>query len=81
LFLCRGNPTLPAEWNTANKQTASVNARKFGHIEQVVSSNCSADGIHINAYNCTVFFDNFYAFHNGVYGVFTQGTAALRSSR
>jgi hypothetical protein len=73
-FSVATTPTGPAEWNTANKQTASVNAQKFGHIEEVMFSNCSADGIHINAYNYMLFFDNFYAFHNGVYGVFTQGT-------
>ena len=37
-------------------------------------SNCSRDGIHINVYNYMLFFDNFYAFNNGVYGVYTQGT-------
>jgi hypothetical protein len=66
--------TGPAEWNTANKQTAAVNAQKWGHIEEVMFSNCSADGIHINAYNYMLFFDNFYVFHNGVYGIYTQGT-------
>jgi hypothetical protein len=37
-------------------------------------SNCSADGIHINPYNYMLFFDNFYVYKNGVYGVYTQGT-------
>ena len=66
--------TGPAEWNTANKRTAPVNAQKWGHIEEVMFSNCSNDGIHINAYNYMLFFDNFYAFNNGVYGLYTQGT-------
>ena len=67
-------PVSPAEWNTANKRTVPVNAQKWGHVEEVMFSNCSADGIHINAYNYMLFFDNFYAFNNGVYGVYTQGT-------
>jgi hypothetical protein len=64
----------PAEWNTANKRTAPVNAQKWGHIEEVMFSHCSADGIHINEFNYMLFFDNFYAFDNGVYGLYTQGT-------
>jgi hypothetical protein len=64
----------PAEWNTANKQTAPINAQKWGHIEEVMFSNCSADGIHITAFNYMLFFDNFYAYGNGVYGLYTQGT-------
>jgi hypothetical protein len=66
--------TGPAEWNTANKRTAPVNAQKWGHIEEVMFSHCSADGIHINEFNYMLFFDNFYAFDNGVYGLYTQGT-------
>ena len=66
--------TGPAEWNTANKKTAPVNAQKWGHIEEVMFSHCSADGIHINQFNYMLFFDNFYAFDNGVYGLYTQGT-------
>jgi hypothetical protein len=66
--------TGPAEWNTANKKTAPVNAQKWGHIEEVMFSHCSADGIHINKFNYMLFFDNFYAFDNGVYGLYTQGT-------
>jgi hypothetical protein len=49
----------PAEWNTANKETAPVNAQKWGHVEEVMFSHCSADGIHINAFNYMLFFDNF----------------------
>jgi len=67
-------PLSPAEWNTSNKQTAPVNAQKWGHIEEVMFSNCSADGIHIHAYNYMLFFDNFYVYHNGVYGIYTEGT-------
>jgi hypothetical protein len=66
--------TGPAEWNTANKRTAPVNAQKWGHVEEVMFSHCSADGIHINAFNYMLFFDNFYAFDNGVYGLYTLGT-------
>jgi Pectate lyase superfamily protein len=66
--------TGPAEWNTANKRPAEVNAQKWGHIEEVMFSNCSEDGIHINVYNYMLFFDNFYSYNNGVYGVYTQGT-------
>ena len=73
-FSTATTPTGPVKWNTANKQTTSVNAQKWGHIEEVMFSNCSADGIHINVYNYMLFFDNFYAFNNGVYGVYTQGT-------
>jgi hypothetical protein len=67
-------PVSPTEWNTANKQTASINAQKWGHVEEVMFSNCSADGVHIDVYNYALFFSNFYAFNNGVYGVYTQGT-------
>lgn len=66
--------TGPAEWNTANKRTAPVNAQKWGHIEEVMFSHCSADGIHINEFNYMLFFDNFYSFDNGVYGLYTEGT-------
>jgi hypothetical protein len=66
--------TGPAEWNTANKRTAPVNAQKWGHIEEVMFSHCSADGIHINEFNYMLFFDNIYAFDNGVYGIYTKGT-------
>jgi pectate lyase-like protein len=66
--------TGPAEWNTANKRTAPANAQKWGHIEEVMFSHCSGDGIHINEFNYMLFFDNFYAFDNGVYGLYTQGT-------
>ena len=66
--------TGPAEWNTANKRTAAVNAQKWGHVEEVMFSHCSADGVHINEFNYMLFFDNFYAFDNGVYGLYTQGT-------
>ncbi|ADV84966.1 hypothetical protein AciPR4_4221 [Terriglobus saanensis SP1PR4] len=66
--------TGPAEWNTSNKRTAPVNAQKWGHIEEVMFSNCSADGIHINSFNYMLFFDNFYVFNNGVYGIFSSGT-------
>ena len=66
--------TGPAEWNTANKRTSRVNAQKWGHIEEVMFSHCSADGIHINAFNYMLFFDSFYSFDNGVYGLYTEGT-------
>jgi hypothetical protein len=66
--------TGPAEWNTANKRTAPVNAQKWGHVEEAMFSHCSADGIHIDKFNYMLFFDNFYAFDNGVYGLYTQGT-------
>lgn len=64
----------PAEWNSANKQTAPVNAQKWGHIDEVMFTHCSADGIHINQFNYMLFFDNIYAFDNGVYGLYTSGT-------
>jgi hypothetical protein len=66
--------TGPAMWNTANKRTTDVNAQKWGHIEEVMFSNCSEDGIHINVYNYMLFFDTFYSYNNGVYGLYTQGT-------
>jgi hypothetical protein len=66
--------TGPAEWNTANKRIAPTNAQKWGHVEEVMFSHCSADGIHINEFNYMLFFDTFYAFGNGVYGLYTQGT-------
>jgi hypothetical protein len=63
----------PAEWNSANKRTAPVNAQKWGHIDEVMFTHCSADGIHINQFNYMLFFDNIYAFDNGVYGLYTSG--------
>jgi hypothetical protein len=62
------------EWNTANKQRAPVNAQKWGHVEEVMFSHCSADGIHIHAFNYMLYFDNFYSFDNGRYGLYTEGT-------
>jgi hypothetical protein len=73
-FFVAPTSTGPAEWNTANKQTAPVNAQKWGHVQEVMFSHCSVDGIHINAFNYMLFFDNFYAFDNGVYGIYTEGT-------
>jgi len=73
-FFVAPTSTQPAEWNTANKRTAPVNAQKWGHVEEVMFSHCSVDGIHINAFNYMLFFDNFYAFDNGVYGLYTEGT-------
>lgn len=73
-FFVAPAPLSPAEWNTANKRTAPVNAQKWGHIEEVMFSHCSMDGIHINAFNYMLFFDNFYVFDNGVYGLYTEGT-------
>ncbi len=73
-FSTASTPTGPAAWNTQNKHIAPINAQKWGHIEEVMFSNCSADGIHVNAFNYMLMFDNFYAFNNGMYGVFTQGT-------
>jgi hypothetical protein len=73
-FFVAPTSTGPAEWNTANKETAPVNAQKWGHVEEVMFSHCSVDGIHINAFNYMLFFDNFYVFDNGVYGVYTEGT-------
>jgi Pectate lyase superfamily protein len=66
--------TGPAAWNTANKERAPVNAQKWGHVEEVMFSHCSVDGIHIRAFNYMLFFDNFYSFDNGVYGLYTEGT-------
>jgi hypothetical protein len=66
--------TGPAEWNTANKHAASTNAQKWGHIEEVMFSNCSGSGIQVKAFNYMLFFDNFYVFNNGVYGIYTEGT-------
>jgi hypothetical protein len=34
----------PAEWNPANKRTALVNAQKWGYIDEVMFTHCSADG-------------------------------------
>jgi Pectate lyase superfamily protein len=64
----------PTEWNSANKRTTPVNVQKWGHIDEVMFTHCSADGIHIKQFNYMLFFDNFYAFDNGVYGLYTTGT-------
>lgn len=66
-------PASPTEFNVANKRTAAVNAQKWGHIEEVMFSNCSGDGVHISQFNYMLFLDNFYTFDNGVYGVYTNG--------
>jgi Pectate lyase superfamily protein len=66
-------PASPAEFNTANKQTATVNAQKWGHIEEVMFSHCSRDGIHISRFNYMLFLDNFYTLENGEYGVYSEG--------
>ena len=73
-FFVAATPVGSAEWNTANKQTTAINSQKWGHIDEVMFSNCTRDGIHIEPYNYMLFFDNFYVFQNGVYGVYTQGT-------
>lgn len=79
-FSTATTPESPTEWNTANKQTATTNAQKWGHIEEVMFSNCSNDGIFINQYNYLLYFDNFYAYNNGVYGIYTGGTDSLFSN-
>ncbi len=79
-FSTATTPESPTAWNTANKQTASITAQKWGHIEEVMFSNCSNDGIFIKVYNYLLYFDNFYAFNNGVYGIYTQGTDSLFSN-
>jgi hypothetical protein len=73
-FTVQTSPISPEEWNTANKQTAASNSSRWGHIEEMMFSNCSQDGVHINVYNYAMFFTNFYIFNNGVYGLWTQGT-------
>ena len=73
-FFVAPAPLGPTEWNTANKRTAPINAQKWGHVEEVMFSHCSGDGVHISEFNYMLFFDNFYAFDNGVYGLYTEGT-------
>lgn len=79
-FSTTATPESPTEWNTANKQTASLIAQKWGHIEEVMFSNCSNDGIFINVYNYLLYFDNFYTFNNGVYGLYIRGTDSFFSN-
>jgi hypothetical protein len=65
-----------------DKRSAPVNAQKWGHVEEVMFSDCSVDGIHIRAFNYMLFFDNFYSFDNGVYALIPkERTAVSRTSR
>ena len=73
-------PVSPGSQNTSNKQTAPINAFKFGSIQQDMFSNCSKDGIHINAYNYALFLDNIYVFQSGVYGIYDAGTDSIFSN-
>jgi hypothetical protein len=43
-------------------------------------SNCSNDGINILPASFELWFDDFYVYNNGVYGIFTQGTDSLFSN-
>jgi len=74
------NPNGPNHINTANKQTAPTNGYKDGYFAEDMFSNCSNDGISIVAYSFELWFDNFFVYNNGVYGIFTQGTDSLFSN-
>lgn len=73
-LMVQTSPVGPNAINTANKQTASINAYKMGYIYGDMFSNCSNSGIYLNVYNFALFFDNFYVYNNGQYGIFTQAT-------
>ncbi len=73
-------PVSPGEQNTANKLTAPVNAFKFGSIERDIFSNCSKDGMHVEAFNYALFVDNVYVFNSGVYGIYDAGTDSIFSN-
>jgi hypothetical protein len=73
-------PMASGKVNTANKQTAQENAFKFGYIEQDIFSNCSNDGLHIEAFNYALFVDNIYVFHSGVSGIYDAGTDSIYSN-
>jgi hypothetical protein len=66
--------------NTANKQTASANGYKDGYIYGDMFSNCTMNGINIVVYNFELWFDDFFVYNNGVYGIYIQGTDALFSN-
>jgi polygalacturonase len=79
-FSTAETPSGPNSINTANKRTASSNGYKDGLIYGVMFSNCTANGINIVAYNYELWFDDFFTYNNGIYGIYTQGTDSLFSN-
>lgn len=73
-------PVGPNSINTANKQTASSNGYKDGYIYGDMFSNCKQNGVYINLYNFELWFDDFYVYNNGVYGIYVQGTDDIFSN-
>lgn len=76
----QASPSTPAFQNTANKQTATSNSYKYGYIAEDMFSNCINDGISILPVNFELWFDDFYVYDNGMYGIYTQGTDSLFSN-
>jgi Pectate lyase superfamily protein len=74
------NPNGPNFINTSNKQTESTNGYKLGYIAADMFSNCSNYGVNILPVSFELWFDDFYVYNNGVYGIFTQGTDSLFSN-
>jgi hypothetical protein len=76
----QANPNGPNFQNPSNKQTETTNGYKDGYVAFDMFSNCSNDGISIMPFSFELWFDSFWAYNNGVYGIFTQGTDSLFSN-
>lgn len=76
----QANPNGPNFINTSNKQTESTNGYKLAYVASDMFSNCSNYGINILPFSFELWFDDFYVYNNGVYGIYTQGTDSLFSN-
>jgi hypothetical protein len=76
----QSNPTGPNFINTANKQTETANGYKLAYIFGDMFSNCTNDGINLQPSSFELWFDDFYVYNNGVYGIFTQATDDIFSN-
>lgn len=76
----QANTNRPNFINTSNKQTESTNGYKLGYVAADMFSNCSNNGINILPFSFELWFDDFYVYNSGVYGLYTQGTDSLFSN-
>lgn len=76
----QANPNGPNFINTSNKRTESTNGYKLGYVAADMFSNCSNSGINILPFSFELWFDDFYVYNNGVYGLYTEGTDSLFSN-
>jgi hypothetical protein len=77
----QANTNGPNFINTSNKRTEPTNnGYKLGYVAADMFSNCSNDGVAIMPYSFELWFDDFFSYNNGVYGIYTQGTDSLFSN-